>query len=69
MKPTKQYGDIRLVMEMTKARRLGRAKQGYCYDYVKRVIGGQRSNKDIAALYQEVLALRTPTRRKRNTSK
>lgn len=68
MTPTKQYGDIRLVMQMAKARRMGRGKQGYCYDHVKRVIAGTRRNKDITALYEEVIALRTPTRRKASKS-
>jgi hypothetical protein len=62
MTPNKEYGDIRLVMQMAKARRMGRTKQGYCYDHVKRVIAGTRKNAGITALYNEVLSLRTPTR-------
>lgn len=53
-----EVGDIKMVQQMTAARRMGRSRRGYSYDYVKRVLHGRRNNKSIVSLHDEVVALR-----------
>lgn len=53
-------GDVRMVQSMTIARRMGRTKRGYSYDYVRYVLNGKRRNAHILALHDELVALRTP---------
>jgi hypothetical protein len=49
-----------MVQSMTIARRMGRTKRGYSYDYVRYVLNGKRRNANILALHDELVALRTP---------
>ncbi len=60
-----QIGDVRTVQSMTIARRMGRKKQGYSYDYVRYVLSGKRRSAAIAALHDELVALRTPKHSKK----
>lgn len=53
-------GDVRMVQSMTIARRMGRHKRGYSYDYVRYVLSGKRRNASILSLHDELVALRTP---------
>ncbi len=58
-------GDILMVQSMSIARRMGRRKTGYSYDYVRYVLKGKRRNAGIVALHDELVALRTPSKRTR----
>jgi hypothetical protein len=67
MRKDLEYGDITMVQRMAAARGMGRKKQGYSYDYIKRCLSPNdvRTNKDIIALHQELVKLRTPVKAKR----
>lgn len=54
-----------MVRRMSIARRMGRNKCGYSYDYVRYVLRGLRRNEAIVALHDEVVALRMPKRSSR----
>lgn len=60
-----EVGDVRMVQSMSIARRLGRRKRGYSYDYVRYVLAGKRYNAAILALHDELVALRTPNHQRR----
>lgn len=68
MRTRREYGDLKTVVAMTKARRMGKSKSGFSYDYVKKVLNpkNKRRNADIEALHQELAALRKAKPRKSN---
>lgn len=63
---TIRRGEATLVADITQARGLNDGK-GYTRDYVVQVLNELRNNEAIEAIYQEVLALRSPkpTRRRK----
>lgn len=60
----KERGDATAVSRVTKARGLN-GGLGYSWRYVNEVLNGSRRNATISAIHGELVALRTPDRKKR----
>lgn len=61
---TVERGDAMQVVRMSKARGM-RDGRGYSFSYVNKCLKEKYSNKEITALHQELVALRTPKTTKR----
>ena len=57
-------GDATLVASISQARGLNDGK-GFTRDYVSEVLNGTRNNADISAIHSEVVAMRTPAKRRK----
>ncbi|HRF80157.1 MAG TPA: hypothetical protein PL070_08720 [Flavobacteriales bacterium] len=65
MEATRQRGDVMQVVRMTAAARIGPEGNGYSFHYVRQVLNGVRKNADITSMYNQLVALRTPVKRRR----
>lgn len=54
-------GDVTLVASISLARGLNKGK-GYSFKYVRDVLKERRTNAEVTAIHNEVIAMRTPKR-------